>query len=160
MAHRNPVNAIANILVRLEAAKVAATPLVPNTLAIFLNNEGYTNALPKPTLLLGNPAQDRRDLVDAILVHLALVYRAYDLPTVAAINDKYDVLIYFFTKLQQSLNPAPVSTAALIAVSMCSKVIVTDGIERANNYSIVLVMGWFSNLLILLTIQMNPMFSV
>jgi hypothetical protein len=124
MALRNPGTAITNILVQLRTAKLAATPLAPNTLANLLNHERYTNALLKPTLVLGNAAQDRQDLVDAILVHLALVYGAYNLPTVAALNDKYDVLIYFFTKLQSSLNPAPVSTASLIALSMCTKVTV------------------------------------
>lgn len=127
MAHVNPLPAIQNILAALQHDLAANTPFQPTTLANYLTAQGYLTTAPKPPLqLTGVAVQDKNDTVHTILVHLAKVYAGYDFQNATNTRpaaDRYQMLIYFFNKLAQSLNGTDqIKMAALLALTLATKV--------------------------------------
>jgi hypothetical protein len=123
MAVPVPLTAVQNILTRFQNDRAANALITNTTLANYLALEGYTNAVHKP--VLGVAQQNQMDLVNAVLSHLALVYRNYDYAkangTARTNAEKYDLLIYFFTKLRDPT----VTVAGLLLLTMATKVHIT-----------------------------------
>jgi hypothetical protein len=126
----------------------------PPNLGEYLRSVGYTAALQTPTVVPKYPLNSdnrnilKRDLVGAILVHLAKNYTGFAFPkpdgkTTRSEDEIYAILENFFADLSRALKPAPlteaevkagifkenVSLAALVQLSMRTKVSISYGLH-------------------------------